>query len=180
MPFPRNWSEELVSEYLELKGYFVRTGHPVPIEKRGGRGEIDVLGIKVVNGRLEFLHVEIGIPSKSYEDLKKALEGKFGSSVKQEIDRIAKNFDFENYILKRWFIDVWKETKRVSKKWERFKQELKNQGIEILTFNDFWMKITEAIGKWQKEHKTKKGTLSALPQNLWLLKMVERVIKLPR
>ena len=180
MPFPRNWSEELVSEYLELEGYFVRTGHPVPIGKRGGRREIDGLGIKVVKDELEILHVEIGIPSLSIKDLKKALEEKFGSLVKREIDRIASDFGFQNYVWKRWFIDVWRGTRRASEKWKKIKQELKDERIEILTFNDFWKKITEAIGKWQEKHKTEKGTLPALPQNLWLLKMVERVVNLDK
>jgi len=100
LPFPRNWSEELVSEYLELEGYFVRTGHPVPIGKRGGRGEMDVIGIKIVNGELEICHVEIGVQSLSIKAYKESIKKKFNSLVKQEIDRIAKDFGFQNYVWK--------------------------------------------------------------------------------
>ena len=64
LPFPTNWGEELISEYLELEGYFVRTNLPVPTEEKGGRGELDILGLKVEEEQLKILHVETGIPSR--------------------------------------------------------------------------------------------------------------------
>jgi hypothetical protein len=62
MPFPRTWTEELVCEYLELKGYSVRTNLPFPAEKRGKKGELDILVFRVKDNRPEIIHVEVGIP----------------------------------------------------------------------------------------------------------------------
>jgi len=80
LPFPLNWSEELVSEYLELEGYFVRTNLPIPTEDKGGRRDLDVLGIKLEDRRLKLIHVETGVP-KSFDKMKRS----FLPATKKEI-----------------------------------------------------------------------------------------------
>ncbi|MEM3403680.1 MAG: hypothetical protein QXJ17_03970 [Nitrososphaeria archaeon] len=60
MPFGRNWSEELVAEWLSLDGYLVEIGLPVGSGTSGGRKEADVIGAKVINNNLEIMHVEVG------------------------------------------------------------------------------------------------------------------------
>jgi len=47
MPIPRNWSEELVSEWLQLMGYMTEVGVPVGVGAGGGRKEADVVGVKL-------------------------------------------------------------------------------------------------------------------------------------
>ena len=49
MPFPRTWSEELIAEWLALKGYAVESGIPIRTTDAGGRNEIDVIGYKITN-----------------------------------------------------------------------------------------------------------------------------------
>ncbi|MEM3398966.1 MAG: hypothetical protein QXR41_06825 [Nitrososphaerota archaeon] len=39
MPFPQTWTEELVAEWLDLRGYLVKVNLPVVTERR----ELDVL-----------------------------------------------------------------------------------------------------------------------------------------
>ena len=48
MPIPRNWSEELISEWLQLLGYLTEVGVPVGAGSKGGRKEADVVGIKII------------------------------------------------------------------------------------------------------------------------------------
>ena len=65
MPIPRNWSEELVSEWLCLEGYSTEVGVKVGTGGRGGRKEADVVGVKISEdskkGRiLQIYHVEVG------------------------------------------------------------------------------------------------------------------------
>ena len=50
--FPRTWSEELIAEWLELKGYFVETGAVVSTSSVGDRTEVDIIGAKISNGVL--------------------------------------------------------------------------------------------------------------------------------
>ena len=63
MPFPRNWSEELIAEWLQIDGYLVETGVVLPTNNRGGRGEADVIGVKVEGESLVIQHIEIGVKS---------------------------------------------------------------------------------------------------------------------
>ena len=67
MPFPRNWTEEMVAEYLQLEGCLVVMGHIIQIEG-GGRREMDVLGFKVEGEKLTVVHIETGVPD-SIKDL---------------------------------------------------------------------------------------------------------------
>jgi len=60
MPLPRTWSEELISEWLQLKGYFVEAGVLMRSGQKGGRLEADIVGVRANDNRLEIFHVEVG------------------------------------------------------------------------------------------------------------------------
>lgn len=173
MPFPRNWTEELVSEYLQLDGCLVETGHPVQI-KGGGRKELDVLGFKVEEGELEIIHVETGVPS-SIKDLKETIEWKFDSVARREIHRIVRKFffGFKNFTYSPWYISVWQ--KGTGKKFQKLKEDKKREGITLMTVEELMEKVENAIVEWKKRNMTKKGNEPTLPGNLWLLKFLERI-----
>ena len=42
MPIPRNWSEEVICEWLQLLEYMTEVGVPVGVGTGGGRKEADV------------------------------------------------------------------------------------------------------------------------------------------
>jgi len=71
------WSEELVAEWLELNGWFVQTGVPLASKEAGGRGEADVVGLKIVDGEPHILHVEVGSLGQAPEDNLKTVRKKF-------------------------------------------------------------------------------------------------------
>ncbi len=65
MPIPRTWSEELVCEWLCLKGYSTEVGIPLSKGLMGGRDEADIVGFKIgeigsKKSVLQINHVEIG------------------------------------------------------------------------------------------------------------------------
>jgi hypothetical protein len=169
MPFPSTWSEELAAEYLQLEGYIVVTGYPVQIGKRGGRKDIDVLGFKVENGKLKILQLEIGQLYIGGEKVIEKIKEKFSASIKKEIDRIAKT------VFKGLKYEWIKECVLLSPP-PKQKRKLEREKIELLSFNEFYKRVEEAVKNWREKNKTKKGTPPTLPSNLWLLKLIENRI----
>jgi len=87
LPFPSNWTEELICEYLELEGYFVKTNNPISLNRVGGRGEMDAVGIKLEQNKLKIIHIETGIPSTISS---KKISRKFGQECNKEVQRISR------------------------------------------------------------------------------------------
>jgi hypothetical protein len=42
MPFPRTWTEELITEWLAVKEYAVESGIPISPTDVGSRNEVDI------------------------------------------------------------------------------------------------------------------------------------------
>jgi len=77
--------------------------------------------------------------------------------------------------LECWYVQTWGEQKGLSKKWERIKGELKQEGVVLMTFGEVLTKIAESVIQWRKNRRGKTQQLS-LPANLWLLKMLEALL----
>lgn len=71
-----NHLEQLVSEWLAFRGYFVRTGVRVGPRERGGfEGELDVVAFHP--GREHFLHIECSLDAVSQVEREKRFAAKF-------------------------------------------------------------------------------------------------------
>jgi hypothetical protein len=71
-----NHLEQLVAEWLQHNGYFVRVSVPVGPRARGGyKGELDVVGVNLVKHRL--IHVECSLDAVSHEARDKRFALKF-------------------------------------------------------------------------------------------------------
>ena len=71
-----NHLEQLVSEWLQYRGYFVRTSVPVGPRPRGGfEGELDVVAINLANKHL--LHVECSLDALSKAARQERFASKF-------------------------------------------------------------------------------------------------------
>ena len=71
-----NHLEQLVSEWLQYSGYFVRTAVMVGPRSRGGfEGELDVVGLQVANRHL--LHVECSLDALSWAVREQRFRKKF-------------------------------------------------------------------------------------------------------
>jgi hypothetical protein len=71
-----NHLEQLVAEWLQYNGYFVRVSVPVgPRPKGGFEGELDVVAINV--GRNHLLHVECSLDADSWPKRQERYAAKF-------------------------------------------------------------------------------------------------------
>jgi len=47
LPFPKTWTEELILEWLQLKGYLALSNVRLKSGKGGGVKEADIIGLKL-------------------------------------------------------------------------------------------------------------------------------------
>ncbi|MGC9114371.1 MAG: hypothetical protein ACP5IG_04825 [Candidatus Micrarchaeia archaeon] len=171
MPFGGNWSEELVAEWLSLKGYLVEVHVPAGSAEAGGRYAADVVGVKVKGGKMEICHAEVGTLPRDFEKSVETIKRKFSESV---VERIKRYFQERIKISEGTSVEYKKVyvTVYVSKKvFNRLKEEKKE--VEVKTLQDV---IKDAIEEIRNFHpngiKSARGTL---PESLWLLKLIEHI-----
>mgnify|MGYP001626291153 CR=1 FL=1 len=215
MPFPRNWVEELIWEWLQLKGYVVLANLRLASGKRGGALEADVVGLRLVKTPvvednrslirevLEIVHVEAGCLTGSYKSNLNTIRKKFDPERVNAIrKRALEHIELESlydrtlyglsrhgvsgieyrglYVasyVARGQVDKLKDYLRV------YGDELRNKlrgidvELEFLTLREFFEKeVMSTINEWkerqvrEKFSKTKRITL---PENLWLLNLVD-------
>ena len=75
-----NFLEQLVAEWYEFLGFFVRTNARGPTPSAGGFTELDVLVLKATEK--ELIHIETSGSAESWESLKKRTIKKFRYSQK--------------------------------------------------------------------------------------------------
>ena len=179
MPIPRTWSEELVSEWLCLKGYSTEIGIPAGKGGRGGRAEADVVGIKINEGNtktkvLEIYHVEIG-QLGGYQDSIEMLKRKFSNTRTTEIEnRFKKRMAVEDSIqYHKLYIDIWDRPHLVKKLMGNV--DISKAGIKVWTPNELFREIFSAIEDW--DESTGRSTL---PESYWMLKLLESLLEVKR
>jgi hypothetical protein len=86
-----NHLEQLVSEWLQYSGYFVRTAMMVGPRSRGGfEGELDVVGLQVANKHL--LHVECSLDALSWAVREERFRKKFDQGQRHIKHAIFQDF----------------------------------------------------------------------------------------
>jgi hypothetical protein len=176
MPIPRTWSEELVSEWLCLKGYSTEIGLHVGTGVGGGRAEADVVGIRINTTKagdkvLEIYHVEIGQLGgydASVDTLKKKFSGERVSRITTKYKERMAVSGTVNY--RKLYIDIWKRPL------QRIKRLLANPEINrarivVWTPREFFPEILDTIRDWDKSNDE-----STLPESLWMLKLLESLM----
>jgi hypothetical protein len=81
-----NHLEQLVAEWLQYNGYFVRCSVQVGARPRGGfEGELDVVGVHIVNKHM--LHIECSLDADSIEKREQRFAAKFdrGRKFKEHV-----------------------------------------------------------------------------------------------
>lgn len=172
MPIPKVWSEELVCEWLCLKGYSTEVGIPLGKGVRGGRDEADVVGFKASGisekrAILEIYHVEIGqLPG--FDDSVEMLRKKFSRTRTDTIEqRFKQRLGFTGGIqYKKLYIDIWKRPGIVSKL-------VKDPDVSVAKI-DVWTpsKLYEQVFETMREYWKSTGE-STLPEAYWMLKLIE-------
>ncbi len=120
MPIPRNWSEELISEWIQLLGYLTEVGIPLPGIGKGGRQEADVVGVKIIgsdskNRVLQIFHMEVGELGGNYESNVRYVGNKFSSSRIEAItNRMNRRIGSVKLIeYRKLYVDIWATRKKV-------------------------------------------------------------------
>jgi hypothetical protein len=199
MPFPKTWTEELVLEWLPLKGYLTFSNVRLKSGSRGGVKEADIVGLRLhqkpspeantMIEALEILHIEIGSLTGNFERSLNYIKSKFTSERKEVIRRFALGaVELESVLgrlrlgcsrlstseieYKPIFIASYVAKKHV----KRLKEELRSYSIEFLTLEEVLKKIIQDIDEW-KENQVKERLRTTkqitLPESLWLLNLID-------
>jgi len=181
MPFPRTWTEELITEWLALKEYAVESGIPVNTTDAGGRNEVDVIGYKITNNNeIEIIHIEITALAPSPKE-KEKIEQKFSETIKQNlVEHIRKKINIanlQNIIYKKIYVDTYSKKDKI----ENLNQDptLKEKEIQVKRLIDLIIHdIIPTIKQWKESppHKPKSKGNITLPDSYWLLKLIDYLI----
>ena len=167
MPIPRNWSEELIYEWLCLEGYLTEVGIPLGRGSRGGRKEADVVGVKVSDdSKMRIYHVEVGQLGGEYVKNVEMLKDKFSNERTSEIvKRYKKRMAFAGEVqYDKLYIDIWERPTRVKKLMSN--PEIARERIKVWTISDLYHDAFAVIKNWE-------GGVYTLPESYWMLKLLE-------
>ena len=171
MPFAKTWTEEIVAEWLLLKGYSVEIGLPVGAQNVGGRFEADVVGAKVEANTLKIVHAEVGTLAggqKSVISLQKKFSNNICGTIENYFREIfaftEKNVNYKKlYVASFWTKPVINNARKI--------------GIDVRPLPDFLCKeVLQTIRDWKDNppYETKsKGKVIMLPDAYWLLHLID-------
>jgi len=159
--FPRNWSEELIAEWYELKGYLVETGVPLLSGSKGGRAEIDIIAVNAN----EICHVEVGVLGGNPKSNLNIIKKKFSPERRKAVEAYIKNkLNLSNAKYSCRYIASW-----VSKNSLKL---LRQEGFHVDRLeNVIRDEIIPGIESWKKSNQMNAKSTSTItpPQNLWLI-----------
>ena len=176
MPFPANWLEELVVEWLDFEGFTTSTGVAISVG-RGGRWSPDVVGAKMTEARLSIRHYEATMwLIQGPEDVKKKFKEKFSKEIENAVRDYFKPV-FGDAVVRRAVYEKCVITCQASKN-VRYALAEAVPGIQIHMFKDFITTVVNTI----RDKKPKPTTM--LPSDKWLLHMIDqfsrdRLLNLP-
>lgn len=176
MPFPRTWSEELIAEWLQLKGYFVEVGVPISSGRRGGRNEVDIVGIRIKDSKVKIFHVEVGSLPENPVDNAEIIRRKFAEQNQNDVKDYCRNkLEFapnQQIDYEKLYVAVWASDKTMS--------YLKQQQLPVRRLSEFIKnEIKPAIKQWKENppHRPQtRGKSITLPEGMWLLCLVDYLL----
>ena len=175
MPIPRNWSEELVCEWLCLRGYSTEVGIEVGKGSQGGRKEADVVGVKISETTkkariLQIYHVEVG-QLGGYKKNVAMLKDKFSNTRTNElVKRYKQRMAFAGEVqYDKLYIDIWERPTRVEKLMSN--PEIARERIQVWVPSEFFHNVFAAIKDWGS---------STIPESYWMLKLLESLLEVRR
>ena len=173
MPFPRTWAEELVAEWLTLRGYLVLTN-----VRLRGRREVDVVGFRVLDGGgYEVFHVEVGTVWEKADKIVEKIDKRFSEECVSDVLKVLGYYvgrEIVNPRYEKWFIVTGGSLGVI----EEVKRRLQDKGssVKMITLKEFVKIILEDVEKWQKYMVNSRlrnpATTVATPENLWLIGML--------
>ncbi|MEM2548672.1 MAG: hypothetical protein QW810_07475 [Nitrososphaerota archaeon] len=177
MPFPQTWTEELVAEWLDLRGYLVKVNLPVVTPEEGGRRAPDIVGARINQDTLEIIHVEVGQLSESKDKNIKRIRNKFSEDVCNRVKEYFKqllNFTSDN--VEYYKIYVAKYPKNLAD----YREEVSKLNIEVKSLKDFiYEDVLPTIRQWKEHppHVPKTKGKIALPESHWMLYLTDFIFE---
>ena len=201
MPIPKNWAEELILEWLTLKGYMAQSNVRLKSGRRGGVKEADIIGLRLVKepreakGKkmmaevLEILHVEVGNLTGGFNENFNRVKNKFSRDRIEAVKSFSLDVvELENIPGKFWlgcsrlgvsyvkYMPLYIATYVAEKQANKLKRELNKHGIKFLTLKEALREIMNDIDEW-KERQVRKGFRKTkditLMESLWLLNLID-------
>jgi len=169
MPLARSWAEELVAEYFLLKGRAILIDVGIGAGKGGGRRDIDVIAVRPATG--DILLIDVRCMSKKPEAVCEE-----SLNLLRQAEKVVKR-EYKCTSVKKLVILIGggpSDRQRVNEIKDEMRR--KNAKVEILTLVELIDEIVKYIEEWRKEQKGKlvrESTQPALPDRLYLLKMLE-------
>jgi hypothetical protein len=166
LPFPKTWTEELILEWLQLKGYLALSNVRLKSGKGGGVKEADIIGLKLRQRPdpqsktmveiLEVLHIEVGSLAMKFEKALKSVLEKFAKERGEAIRSLAIDAVELESVLGKFMpgysrlgaSDIeYKRVFIVSEAYQvgKLKEELKGHGIEFKTLKEVIEEIISDI-----------------------------------
>jgi len=203
MPFTKNLVEELILEWLLLKGYLALSNVRLKSGKSGGVKEADILGLKLVKearelngGRrgmvevLEIVHIEAGSLTGNFEENLKTIKGKFAPERVKTIKEISLDvIELESVVGSKFIVGysrygvsevkyrpIYIASYVAKKQISMLKRELEEDGIEFLTLEEVLKAIIRDIDEWKKKQIDKGFRATrriTLPESWWLLNLID-------
>ena len=173
MPFPRTWAEELVAEWLTLRGYLVLTN-----VRLRGRREVDVVGFRVLDdGGYEVFHVEVGTVWEKADEIVERINKRFSEEYVNDVLKVLGYYvgrEIENPRYEKWFIVTGGSPGVIEDVKRRLQGKASN--VNVITLKEFVKIVLEDVEKWQKYMVNSRlrspTTIVATPENLWLIGML--------
>lgn len=163
MPIARTFSEELLLEWLTLSNYLVELGIPVPKVGRRGRNEVDAVGVRKNDDRLEILHAEVGAWTDA-SDVQAKFAKHIMTKVESHVREILKWKGPIEYV--KLYIAIYLP--------KSYDQSL-TPGIKVWDFQRRFVRqeVPRAVNKWRRNNLRSSGDGPELPESMWLLKTLD-------
>jgi len=167
----RTFSEQLVSEWLQLDEWLVESGVPLKAMAAGGRGEADILAVKRVEGVLRVQHIEVGSLSSGARDLE-LIKSKFSREKKKQICRHIEERLGEKPEYSCRYIATYVSDKSL--------ELIRECGFRVDRLEDVIQKeILPSIMNWKlrKRDREKRRTsqLPTPPNSLWMIQLIDYI-----
>lgn len=174
MPFPRTWIEELILEWLQLKGFASQSNLPVVAAEVGGRFEADIVGARISNGTLEIRHIETGQLAGGVNSTR-SVKNKFSPVITASITEHFKamfSFASDNVDYQKLYIATFSTGPVI--------RGISALGtIDVQTVPQFVLQeVLRDIAAWKKDpphHPQTRGRHITLPESYWLLQMLDHL-----
>lgn len=174
MPIPKTWTEELVYEWLSLKGYFVERNMRLKSLPGGGVSEADIVGVRTEDEHLRIMHIETGQLAGRIEDKLDSVLKKFTKDRTSVVEAICRERIDPGVPTKYSKLYIATYANRT----DEWKEQLEKEGIE---FKLFWKFLDEdvraTIEEWKDKEvergRRKSKTDITLPEPCWLLNLVD-------